>query len=76
MADKCMVVLQYCMDLQKHVPGPCSETYLKSSLAVNQAMNKKVKDVSDIQEEGEDPVPIPYPAVSTELEVSCMCIHH
>lgn len=76
MADKCTVVLQNCVDLQKHVPGPSSETYLKSSLAVNQAMNRKVEDVSDIQAEEEGPVPVPYPAVNPELEMSCVCVHH
>jgi hypothetical protein len=63
------------MDLEKCVTGPYSDTYLKSSLIVNRAMNIKVKDVSDIQEE-EHPVPIPYPALNAELEMSCMCVHH
>jgi hypothetical protein len=68
--DKCMVVLQ------KHVPGPCSETYPASSNDAYQAMNIKVEEVSVLQEDDEDPLPISFPAVKADYEVSCMCVHH
>jgi hypothetical protein len=58
MADKCMVVLQNCVDLEKHVPGLCSETYPTSSHDANQAMNVKGKEVSDIEVEEKHPVPV------------------
>jgi hypothetical protein len=65
MADKCMVVLQN-----------CNETYPTSSLAVNHAMNINVEEVSVIQGEDEDPLPVSFPAVKAEFEVSCLCVHH
>jgi hypothetical protein len=71
-----MVVLQNCMDLEKCVPGPYNETYPASFLAANHSMNIKVEEVSIIQEEDEDPLPVSFPAVKAEFEVSCMCVHH
>jgi hypothetical protein len=68
-----MVVLQNCMDLQKPVPGPCSETYPASPCDAYQAMNVKVEEVSVQQEEDNDPLPVSSPAVKAEYEVSCMC---
>jgi hypothetical protein len=75
MADKGMLVLQDCMDLERCVPGPHSETYPTSSHDADQAMNIEVEDVSDIQrEEEEDPVPISYEAIKAEREVSCVSV--
>ncbi|XP_023704286.1 zinc finger protein isoform X8 [Cryptotermes secundus] len=59
-----------CMDLQKHVPGPCSEIYPASSPDVYQAMNIKVEEDPVLQEEDEDPLPISHPAVKAECERS------
>jgi hypothetical protein len=74
MADKCMVVLQNCMDLEKHVPGPCSETYPTSSCDAYQAMNIKVEEVSDVEVEEEHPVPMSFIGIKAEHEVSCMSV--
>jgi hypothetical protein len=51
--------------------GPYGETYPASHDA-NQAMNIKVKEGSDAEEE-DDPVPITFPEIKAEPEVSCMC---
>jgi hypothetical protein len=73
MTDKCTLVLQNCLDLEKCVPGPCGEIYPVSSCDAYQAMNVKVEEVSVLQE---DPLPISFPAGKAECEVSCMCVHH
>jgi hypothetical protein len=49
------------------VPGSSSETYDK-----NQVINIKA-EVADIQEE-EVAVPITFPAIKAEHEVSCICV--
>jgi hypothetical protein len=74
MADKCTVVLQNCMDLQKHVPGTCNVTYPASSHDANQAMNIKVEEVSDVEMEEEHPVPMTFVGIKAEHEVSCMSV--
>jgi hypothetical protein len=48
---------------------PYSELYPESHDA-NQAMNVKVKEGSDVEEE-DDPVPISFPEIKAEPEVSC-----
>jgi hypothetical protein len=73
MTDKGMLVLQDCMDIEKCVPGPRSETYPTSSHDANQAMNIKVEEDSHIKEE-EDPVPVSCEAIKAELEVSCVSV--
>jgi hypothetical protein len=67
-----MVVLQNCMDLQKHVPGPCNETYPASSCDANQAMNIKVEEVSDVEVAEKHSVPMAFVGIKAEHEVSCM----
>jgi hypothetical protein len=64
-----MGVLQESVDLERCVPGPHSETYPTSPHDAYQAMNIKVEDVSEIKEE-EDPIPVSFPAVKAEHEVS------
>jgi hypothetical protein len=54
------------------VQRPCGETYPTSDDA-NKAKNIKAEAVSDAEEE-EDPVPITFPKIKTEPEVSCMSI--
>jgi hypothetical protein len=68
--DKGTVVLQSCMDLLKIVPGSYSETYHDG----NQVINVKVEDVTRTQEEG-NPVPITFPVIKAEHEVSCMSVY-
>jgi hypothetical protein len=72
MTDKGMVVLQNSMNIEKCVPGPCIETYPTSSHDAYQAMNIKVEEDSDIQEEEEHPVPMAFIGVKVEQEVSCV----
>jgi hypothetical protein len=67
-----MVVLQNCMDLEKRVPAPCSQTYPTSSRDANLAMNIKVEAVSDIEVEEEHPMPMTFIGIKAEHEVSCM----
>jgi hypothetical protein len=69
-----MVVLQDCMDLEKCVPGPYSETYPTSSHVANQPMNIKVDEVSDIEVEEKHPVPTSFIGMKDEHEVSCMSV--
>jgi hypothetical protein len=73
MADKCMVVLQDRVDLEKRVPpAPCSETYPTSTHDANLAMNIKVEEASDIEVEEEHPLPTSFIGIKAEHEVSCM----
>jgi hypothetical protein len=67
-----MVVLQNCVDLERCVPGPHSEKYATFCHDANQAMNIKVEEDSDIQEEEEDPVPMAFIGIKVEQEVSCV----
>jgi hypothetical protein len=69
MTDMGPVVLQNCIDLEKDPLGLCSETCPSSSHDADQDMNMKVKEVSDLEEE-EDSVPITFPGIKAEREVS------
>jgi hypothetical protein len=62
-----MVVLQKCMDLMKVVPGSYSETHPTSYDDI------KVEEVTDIQEEEEDPL-LTFPVIKEQHEVSCMSL--
>jgi hypothetical protein len=66
MTDKGMLVLQDSAHSQEDVPGSYTET---SSHDAHQAINIKVEEVSDVEEE-EDPVPISFPGIKTEHAVS------
>jgi hypothetical protein len=66
-----MLGLQNCVNFKKAVAGSCSETCTTSSHHAHQAINNiKAEEVSDIKEE-EDHVPILFPAIKPEAEVSC-----
>ena len=65
------MVLQNCTNSENALVGPYGETYPTPHDA-NQAMNVKAEAVSDAEEE-EDPVPITFPEMKAEPEVSCMC---
>jgi hypothetical protein len=67
------LALQNYMDLEKGVPCPYGETYLTAHDA-NQAMNIKVEEVSDVKVE-ESPVPITFPEIKAEPEVSCRSLY-
>jgi hypothetical protein len=75
MAYKCAMVSQNCMDLQKHAPGPCSETFAASSHVANQVMNVKVEEVSDVEVDEEHPVPMTFIGIKAEHGVSCMSVY-
>ncbi|XP_023701428.1 uncharacterized protein LOC111861245 [Cryptotermes secundus] len=60
-----------CTNLENALVVPHGETYPTPHDA-NQAMNVKAEAVSDAEEE-EDPVPITFPEIKAELEVSCVC---
>jgi hypothetical protein len=71
--DKGMLALQDYMDLEKGVPVQYGETSLTSRDS-NHAMNIKVEEDSDVKVD-DDPVPITFPKIKAEPEVSCMHIH-
>jgi hypothetical protein len=73
MINKDVMVLQNYTNLEKVVLSPCGETYPVSDDA-DQAMNIKAEEVSDIDEE-EDPVPVTFPKIKAEPEVSCMSLY-
>jgi hypothetical protein len=70
MTDKGMLVLQDCAHSQEDVPGSCTDTCPTSSHDANQAINIKVEEILDKEEE-EDPLPI-FPGVKAEHAVSSL----
>jgi hypothetical protein len=71
-----IIILQNCMDLLKVVPGSYSETCPTSSHDGNQVVNIKY-EVTDVQEEEEDPLLITSSGIRDEHTVSSisMCSH-
>jgi hypothetical protein len=68
-------MLQNSTTLEKDVMGPCGETYPTSD-GVNQAMNIKTEEVSDTEEEEEDPpLPMTFVEIKAEPEVRYMFLH-
>jgi hypothetical protein len=63
--------LQNCTDSENIVVDPYSAMYPASHDA-DQAMNVKLKEGSDVEVE-DDPVPISFPEIKAEPELSCMC---
>jgi hypothetical protein len=63
-----VMVLQTCTDLQKGLPGSCSETCLTSFHDGNEVMSIKVEAVTV----DEDPLLLTFPGVKAEHEVSCI----
>jgi hypothetical protein len=64
-----MLVLQECVDLEKHVLVPSSDTYQTSSHKANQDMHVKVEEVSDVKVEEKCPVSIIFTGITSEHEV-------
>lgn len=60
------------MDILESLPGSCRETCITPSHEVNEVMDIKVEDVSDIQD---NTVPISFPPIKTEHEVSSTYVH-
>jgi len=71
MIDNYVLILQNCMDSLKVEPGSCSETYVTSSHVENQVTDIKVEEGSNVEEEEEDPLLIPFTPIKSEYE-----IHH
>jgi hypothetical protein len=63
-----LVVLQKLTD-SENVQGPCTKICPASSHDVYQAISIKAEVLSDVEEE--DPVPITFPGIKAEPEVSC-----
>jgi hypothetical protein len=74
MIDEGMVLLQNCMDLEKDILGPYSETCLTSHDG-SQVSSVKAEWVFDIKEEEQEiPVPVTFQAINTECEEGCMAV--
>jgi hypothetical protein len=70
-----MMILQISRDILKVEPGLYRETCVSSSHDGYEATDVKVEQISYIEED-ENPVPIMFPAVKAEREVSlCWCVH-
>jgi hypothetical protein len=67
------VVLQNYTDLENTLEGPYGETY-PACRHGDQTMDIKAEDMSDTEEEV-DPVPITFPNIKAELQVSCMSLY-
>jgi hypothetical protein len=70
MTDKGMLVLQDSAHSQEDVPGSYAETCPACSNDAFRTISIKFEEVSDVEEE-EDPVPISFPGIKAEHEVSC-----
>jgi hypothetical protein len=68
-----VVVLQNFADLEKDVPGHCSETCATFSCDINQVIGVKAEEASDGEVEG-GPMPVEFQGIENEPEVSCMGI--
>jgi hypothetical protein len=64
-----MMLLQNCMDLPKVAPGLCSETCQTSLCVGNEAVDVKVEDGTDMQEEKD---PLLIHEVSCEGVIVCI----
>jgi hypothetical protein len=72
MIDKDIMVLQNSTKVKKEEWDPFVETYPTSD-DVEEAKNVKAEEGSDVDEE-EDPVPITFPKIKAEPEVSCISL--
>jgi hypothetical protein len=72
MIDAALVVLQNPTDSEK-VQGPCSEISSASSREAYQAIATEAEEVSAAEEE-EGPIPITFPGIKVESEVSCLSV--
>jgi hypothetical protein len=73
MIDKNVMVLQNHTNTVTEELDPCGESDPTSGDA-SQAINIKVEEVSDAEEEV-GPVPITFPKIKTEPEVRWMCLY-
>jgi hypothetical protein len=73
MTNASTVVLQAHLVLQKDLRDLWSETCPASSHDANKFINAKAEEVSDVEE---DPVPISFPQIKDEHEVSCVSVCH
>jgi hypothetical protein len=68
-----VLVLQDCIDLLKTEPGSCSETCLSLSHEGIEVTGIKVKEATDITEEGGQEL-MTCPVIKAEPEVRCMYV--
>jgi hypothetical protein len=73
MIGKDMMVLQNHTKSEMEVQDPCDETNTASHEA-SQAINIKVEEVSDAEEEA-GPVPISFLEIKAEPEVRCISLY-
>jgi hypothetical protein len=71
MSDNHLLCLQNEAYVVNDLPGMCREACPVSSQDANQVMIMKMEEVSGMQEEAVL-VPIPWHAIKSECEVSCM----
>jgi hypothetical protein len=71
--DKHTIVLQSYTSLEKVLVGPYGETY-PACHDGNQAINIKSEEVSNVEEK-EDPLPITFPEIKAEPEVSSIPLY-
>jgi hypothetical protein len=67
-----MTVLQTYTNVKKEVRGPFGETFL-AFCGADQSMKIKAEEGSDVDEE-EDPMPITFPKIKAEPEVSTISL--
>jgi hypothetical protein len=73
MIGKDMMVLQNHTNSEMEVQDPCDETN-PTSRDASQAMNIKVEEASDAEEEA-GPVPISFLEIKAEPQVRCMSLY-
>jgi hypothetical protein len=73
MITKNVMVLQNCTNSAKGLRDSCGEPN-PTSRDASQAINIKVEEVSDAEEEM-GPVPISFPKIKTEPEMRCMSLY-
>jgi hypothetical protein len=61
------------MDVEQDLPDLSAEACPMSPHNISQLVRVKIEDVSDNEEEA-FPVPIPWHAIKTECDVSCMSL--
>jgi hypothetical protein len=72
MTDKGMLVLQDYAHSQEDVPSSCADTCPTSSHDAFQTINIKVEEISDVEEEDEDPLLISFLGTKAEHAVSSL----
>lgn len=75
MVHKVLVVLQMCTSLVKMEPGSCSESCVTSFNYESEIVDIKVEGDTHV-EVVQKPIPITFPSIKPETEVSFVCVHY